>query len=86
MMKRGPMADMKRMMDDLAEKVGQENEDGTFGSGLTGRIMRTEAKVLAYDRLKERVIGGLMAGTAALAAFWWFAKDRIATFFNVAGS
>ncbi len=75
---------IRHELEKLSERVGEESDDGLGVSGLTGRIIRTEAKVLAYDKLKERVIGGFIAATASLAAIWWLTKDKIAQFFNVA--
>lgn len=49
------------------------------------QLSRIETKVLAYDRLKERVIGALMAGSVLIAALWWLTKDRLATVFGVQG-
>lgn len=50
---------------------------------LDGQVGEIKAKVLAYDRLKERAIGAAMALSVALAAVWWLTKDKLAGLFGV---
>jgi hypothetical protein len=71
---------------EIRDRLGKESDDGKSGTGLTGRVIRTEYRVLAYDRLKDRVIGGAMALTMAVAIIWWLTKDKLATVFGVSGS
>lgn len=52
---------------------------------LTEKVERIERKVLAYDRLKERAIGALAAGSVFIAALWWLTKERFSSFFGVHG-
>lgn len=71
----------QREVEALTRAVGQEvvGEDGKVsGTGLTGRIIRTEAKVLSYDRLKERAVGAFFATTALVAVIWWIVKAKVA--------
>jgi hypothetical protein len=55
----------------LAERVGQETQDGAGGTGLTGRIIRTEAKVSTYadafDAVKHKALGAVAALTLVSA-------------------
>lgn len=76
-------AEIYNLLMDLLERVGEVNEDGVTGTGLTGRIMRTEAKVLAYDMLKQRVYGALAGLAVASAIIWWLIKDKLAATFGV---
>lgn len=78
--------DMRAQQALILRALGEESEDGKSGTGLTGRVIRTEAKVLQHDRFKERVIGGFMTLTVALAVVWWLVKDRLAGVFGVSGS
>jgi hypothetical protein len=77
------LQDLGEKVDELAHVVGKPSDDGATGTGLTGRIMRTEAKVLAYDMLKQRVYGALAGLAAASAIIWWLAKDKLAAVFGV---
>ena len=62
----------------LSDRVGHESQDGEGGTGLYGRVMRTEAKVesLLSDR---NMLRGAAAILVALGAFLvagikgWFA-------------
>lgn len=47
------------------------------------RLGTIEGKVMAYDRLKERVIGALMAGTVLIGIVWWLTKAKLAAVFGV---
>jgi hypothetical protein len=53
-------------------------------SELRADVAEIKAKVLAYDLLKARVLGGIsvavVAISAAFAAFWWAVGDKIAHF------
>lgn len=78
--------DLRRELGNLSDRIGHEEvqPDGTIvGTGLTGRVIRTEAKVLAYDRLKERFIGGLATASVLVAVIWWLTKDRLSSMFGV---
>jgi hypothetical protein len=72
-------------VDKLVDAVGKEAEDGASGTGLTGRIIRTEAKVHAYDKLKERATGAVIATPLFLAALWWLIKSKMAALFGTGG-
>lgn len=74
------MSDAKPTHNDIYERLGEIISKLELHDGQLSRI---EAKVLAYDRLKERVIGAFMALSVALAAFWWLTKDRWGAFFGV---
>lgn len=76
----------QREVANLVKLIGEEEVDAEgkiTGTGLTGRIIRTEAKVLQYDRLKERIMGGFATATVLLAILWWLTKDRLAHLFGV---
>lgn len=78
--------ELRLELGNLSDRIGHEEiqADGSVvGTGLTGRVIRTEAKVLAYDRLKERIIGGLATATVLLAVVWWLVKAKIAGLFGV---
>jgi len=78
--------DLNAKFDSLSDRIGHEQTlpDGKLiGTGLTGRLIRTEAKVLAYDRLKERIYGGLAVATALIAVIWWLTKQKLADIFGV---
>lgn len=78
---------LKGDLKELSDRIGCEviGPDGRIGgTGLTGRVIRTEARVLAYDRLKERVIGGLLTGSALMAVLWWIVRQKVASVFGVA--
>jgi hypothetical protein len=47
------------------------------------RVKGIEAKVLAYDKMKDRIIGAIMAGGALIVAIWWLIKGRLENFFGV---
>lgn len=82
----GLIAALDTKLDGLSDRIGHEETgaDGTVtGTGLTGRLIRTETKVLAYDQLKERVIGALAAGTVAIGVLWWLVKAKVASVFGV---
>jgi len=68
---------------DLMEKLGELFEKF---DALDEKVSRIEAKVMAYDRLKERIIGGLMAGSVFIAALWWLTKSKLAAVFGVSAS
>lgn len=78
-------AEIYALLESIDQRLGHEAEDGKSGTGLTGRVMRTETKVLAYDRLKERAIGGFTALCMATAVLWWLTKDKWASLFGVHG-
>jgi hypothetical protein len=80
------LQDLGEKVDELAHIVGKPSDDGATGTGLTGRIMRTEAKVLAYDRLKGNAMTAMATAGVFLAIIWWLIKDRIAGLFGVSGS
>jgi hypothetical protein len=67
---------------DIFQRLG---EIATKLDTLDGRVARVETKVMAYDRLKERVVGAFMALSVALAVIWWLTKDRWAEMFGVGG-
>lgn len=67
----------------ILKTLGSESDDGKSGTGLTGRVIRTEAKVHGYDRLKERAMGALAAMSIAVAILWWLTRQRIAAVFGV---
>lgn len=71
-------ADIYRLLGEIKAALGEENEDGSGGTGLTGRLMRVEARVLEYDRWRDRIIGGLSALTILLGVLWWLLKERLA--------
>lgn len=50
---------------------------------LESEVGSIKAKVMAYDRLKERIIGALMAGSVLVAALWWLTKAKVAAVFGV---
>jgi hypothetical protein len=75
--------DIHALLQELLERVGEVNEDGTTGTGLTGRIMRTEAKVLAYDRLKAQATAALATAGVFLGVIWWMIKDKVSGLFGV---
>jgi hypothetical protein len=82
------LSELSAKVDSLVDAVGEEmtGDDGkVFGTGLTGRIIRTEAKVHAYDLLKQRAIGAFMMLTLSLTILWWLTKDRWAEMFKVSG-
>lgn len=76
---------LSRKVDTLVAAIGQESGDGSSGTGLTGRIIRTEAKVHAYDKLKERATGAVIATPLFLAALWWLIKSKMAALFGTGG-
>ena len=43
--------------------LGQETDDGAGGTGLTGRLIRIEARVAAIETLKNQVLGAAAAVT-----------------------
>lgn len=65
---------------DIFERLG---EIVTKLETLDGRVARVETKVLSYDRLKERVIGGFMVLSVSLAVLWWMTQDTWAQLFKV---
>lgn len=79
------LTDLSGKVDKLVDAVGKESEDGASGTGLTGRIIRTEARVHAYDRLKERATGAVIAAPLFLAAVWWLIKGKLAVLFGTNG-
>ena len=50
---------------------------------VNARLEVIEGKVLAYDLLKARVLGAIVAGGVAVGALWWLVKDKLAHFFGV---
>jgi len=46
-------------------------------------VERIEDKVLAYDRMRDRIFGAVGAAAVLIAAIWWLVKDKLATFFGV---
>lgn len=66
-------------------RLGEEPEsDGSGGRGILGDLAQIKAKVMAYDLLKAKVLGGISVAVvtigAAFAAFWWAVGDKIAHF------
>mgnify|MGYP000019260183 FL=1 len=51
---------------------------------LAETVERIEDKVLAYDRMRDRIMGSVAAGGVLIGAIWWLVKDKIAHFFGVA--
>lgn len=43
------------------------------------RLSAIEARIMAYDLLKARVVGIISAGTLAIAAAWYWLHDKIET-------
>lgn len=50
---------------------------------LAETVERIEDKVLAYDRMRDRIVGAIAAGTMFLGALWWLVKDKLAHLFGV---
>ena len=46
----------------------------------TGKI---ETRVMTYDKWGERIRGGIIAGTAFLAALWWAIHSKIEALLGV---
>lgn len=44
---------------------------------------RIEDRVLAYDRLRDRVLGGIAAAGVGLAALWWALHSKIETLLGI---
>jgi hypothetical protein len=59
------LASLEGQLQSVLDRIGHESEDGKGGTGLTGRIIRTEAKVSiyadAFDQYKNRAIGAFIA-------------------------
>lgn len=82
----GLIGELSSKLDGLSDRIGHEEvqPDGSIvGTGLTGRVIRTEAKVHGYDRLKERVIGGFATASVLIAVIWWLVKTKVANVFGV---
>lgn len=69
-------------MDTLALKnaIGSEttDEDGKkTGTGLFGRVGRTENRQIVYDRWTNRAIGIAMAFTLSGSVLWWLLETKL---------
>ena len=73
-------AETKRSVGQLINAVAAISE--TVES-CEDRVKGIEAKVLAYDQMKDRIIGAVMAGGLMIAAIWWLVKGRLESFFGV---
>jgi hypothetical protein len=68
-------------------RLGEEpDSDGAGGRGILGDLAQIKRKVLAFDLLRARVLGGVSVavtlGGAFIAALWWALGERIAHFFK----
>ncbi len=57
------LGDIQSQLALLSERVGHESDDGSGGTGLTGRLIRTEAKVDELTGLRNKAIGAVAAVT-----------------------
>jgi len=72
---------------DAAEFWGearQANHDVAKTLSVIGtQVERIEEKVLAYDRLRDKILGAITATAVLLGALWWTTKDALAKVFGV---
>lgn len=83
------LVELTGKVDSLVERIGHEHTDergNISGTGLTGRIIRTEAKVLAYDRLKAQAAAVLATASLFIGVLWWLTKEKWAHLFGVTAS
>lgn len=69
-----------RSIDRLQKAVGVVSE---IVESCEDRVKNMESRVMAYDRLKDRVIGAIMGGGLLIAAVWWLIKDKLASLFRM---
>lgn len=74
------------LLERVLDRLGEENAEGTGGTGLIGRVMRVEAKVHAYDELKQRAYGAIGALAVSIGVVWWLVKAKVAALFGVSSS
>lgn len=74
------------LLERVLDRLGEESADGSGGTGLIGRVMRMEAKVHAYDELKQRAYGALATLAVSAGVLWWLVKDRLSALFGVSSS
>lgn len=79
--------DIRRLdfkLDQILAAIGAEPDSAGHGAtGLVGRVVRVEARLASFDRLKDRGAGVVMAATVFLAVLWWITKDRVAGLFQL---
>ena len=47
------------------------------------RLTKIEDRVLAYDRMRDRIMGAVSAAVVLSAAMWWLIRAKIAAVFGV---
>lgn len=62
----------------ILDLLGAENDEGTGGTGLIGRIARIEHRVSVYDRWQQRIVGAMATLTLTGAILWWAWQERLA--------
>lgn len=56
---------------------------GSQVENIEEKCGRLEDRVLAYDRMRDKVIGALAAGGLFIGALWWMTKDALGKLFGV---
>lgn len=62
--------------------TGQNTMNGHITT-IDGRVKNIEAKILMYDKLRDRIVGGIAAGTVSVAAIWFLIQDKIKLIFGI---
>lgn len=71
-------------LDQILAAIGAEPDSSGHGAtGLNGRLVRVEARLASFDRLKDTGAGVVMAAAVFLGVLWWMAKDRLAALFQL---
>lgn len=71
-------ANMANGFAELRRVIGEESEDGKGGTGLTGRIVRTEQRVASVYDLKRAGVGFLFACSLLGTVIWFGFKALVA--------
>ncbi len=71
-------ADINGNLLHIIRLLGEENDAGTGGTGILGRLARIEARQNAYDRWLQRMMGAFATASVMVAVLWWVIQDKVA--------
>ena len=61
---------MAGTLDSLDKRIGYENDDGTGGSGLAGKVARHEKRLNELDAMRNWVMGAAAVVGAGIGMFF----------------
>ncbi len=76
-------AELLRKVNDIVAHVGHPSDGPSSpATGLYHLIESQEARVRAFERLREQMLGAMVVGGPVLAVLWIVAGDKIVKLFH----